>query len=461
MRAVGVVELVIVVGGQTCSYITVVVFPVYLLFISYFYSLFLISHVVYLFLLLVSRYQPFLPYKCSYLKLANTCKDMGIAMSCQDSHRMWQHIELAFCIDPSCPLCPRKKKCCCPKAPGNILRKYPIANLDVHCLVGDLPALLSSMSSRGSIQKAKFTLSNKSRTPVLGALMAGSILNPTSFNSLRHLTIDSSHLTIVGLPGRAVILRAMGHHLDTLVLVGRSVSGIFVAIREHCPMLRDLRVDHVESESYFAQYSNPSLKILTLKRVGFMPSCLKKVCPNVERLSLTFTCHHSADAYNNFFASLPASVIALDIEMPGSLADSIIRAVGSHMPQIQEIRLRGAFDSGRIHCENMSSFLMSCPGLWKFEAGGSLSAFILTLDPCAVNSLSVGKKLTHITLRYEDRVAENFPSLLAQPNALTNITLWEQKKHLSEQTSWGEMSARMERVHDNYPNVSITLEDRS
>lgn len=384
---------------------------------------------------------------------------MMAALSSEGAAALWEPVALHICIDPSCPLCPHKKDSS-RDAPGRILRRYPVVSLDVHCLVSDLPALLGAMATRASMCTVRFTLSNKSNTPVLGKLMESTLLDPLSFNQLRHLTIDSSFLTVVGLPGRVRILQAMGHHLETLTLVGKSVSGIFAAIRDYCPALRELRVDKVESESYFLKYWSLCLEDLTLRRVGFMPLSLREVAPNLRRLALTFTCRHSEAAYASLFASLPSSVRALDIELTSSMASGVLRSLAASMPQLTELRLRGAYDSGSISADAMTKLLLGCPELARFEAGGSLSAFRLRLDPVAVPCLAAGKSLASVTLRYEDRVAEMFPTLLGQPNALRQIVLWEQRQWLPESCSWREMKARVGRVRAAHPGLDLRLEDR-
>ncbi len=381
-------------------------------------------------------------------------------LSSPEAAGLWLPLKIRICIDPCCPLCPYKKGSK-RDTPSILLRKYPVAELDMHCLVSDLPTVLCSLSFRGSIRKAKFTLSNKTDTPYLGTLLEGFPLDPSSFTLLTDLTIDSSFLTSVGLPGRIKILQAMGRQLDTLVLVGKSVSGIFPAIRDYCPVIRHLRVDRVESESSFATYSSTFLASLTLKRVGFLPVTLRTVSPYIQRLSLTFTCRHNEEAYARFFKALPQSIEALDIEIPSSSVDDILRSLCVAVPHLKELRLVGAYDSGSVHASSMSSFLTKCPDLWKLDISGSCSALKLQLEPHAVPCLAVGQNLTHIVLRFDEKVAERFPSLLARENALKNIRLWEQKKWFADPRYWDEVEARIARFAACHPDIELSLEDRS
>lgn len=410
--------------------------------------------------ILIRHIMTFIPFQSAYINVASTSKGLMAAMSSRMAEQLWGSVNLQVCIDPLCPLCPFKRA---PNrdAPNSILRKYPIACLDVHCLVSDLPVLLRSLASRASIRKIRITLSNKSNTPVLGKLLTGTILDPISFNQLRYLTIDSSHLTVVGLPGRVRILQAMGHHLESLALLGKSVSGIFTAINEYCPQLKELRVDRVESENDLSKYWNLSLLDLTLNRVGFMPRCLREVSPNIQKLTLTFTCRHSESAYAIFLSSLPSSLEALDLEVPGDCASTILCSIGQALPQLKELKLRGSYCCGIMSVDAVSKLLSGCPYLWRFEAAGALSAMPLRLAPLAVPCLAIGAKLSHLNLRFDNRVAEMFPTLLSRPHALTNITLWDQKKWLPESSSWDEMQARVTRVRAAHPGLKLQLVDRS
>lgn len=95
------------------------------------------------------------------------------------------------------------------------------------------------------------------------------------FPLLKELTLDSSHLQHVNLPGRARLLDILGVNLESLSFSGLSPSGAFSILSSRCPKLLKLRVDRVCAAQDILSYSNPDLEELDLRRAGFLlyPGC--------------------------------------------------------------------------------------------------------------------------------------------------------------------------------------------
>ena len=108
-----------------------------------------------------------------------------------------------------------------------------------------------ALSSRKFLRTLDLTLSNKTNSPSLEALLGAlksspenslsfktdfsgygktSDIGPESFPDLKDLILDSSHLQHVNLLGRALLLDILGTNLEALSFSGLSPAGISVPI---------------------------------------------------------------------------------------------------------------------------------------------------------------------------------------------------------------------------------------
>jgi hypothetical protein len=410
--------------------------------------------------LLTKNILPFLPNKCTFIRMAATCKTLGVVMASDSAEELWKCVNLTVCIDPACPLCPYKRESS-KQAVFSILQKFPISYGTIHCLVLDIPAIIKSVGLRGTMKSLHIALTNKKDTPQLSSLLEGVSIIPDAFKALHALTIDSSNLRTVGLQGRIKILSMVGRQLNNLELIGTCASGIFDSIREYCPNLKHLRVDKVETEGYLSQYDSSVLLSLELRRVGFLPMNLAYMTPALQQLKLTFNCFHGEAQWIAFFGALPRSLKSIELEIPSSLGNLIISLIASTTPQIEEVRLGGSYDSSAISRSSIEELVSKCNRLAAFELGGAFSAFQLLMDRESILALCRRPSLRELTLMYRPADIDAISRAMLVSESIRRVVLWERRRWVSPQSIWSDMKARVDEINVQFPAVEIELQDRS
>ena len=203
----------------------------------------------------VGNILPYILQKKTLATIASISKHFRDTLLSHDAEHIWNHEKTSFhlCIDTYCANCMMKKLQRKGSHFGSIgfLRKFPIGNLKLHCFVTDIPDCIVALSSRKFLRTLDLTLSNKTNSPSLEALLGAlksspenslsfktdfsgygktSDIGPESFPDLKDLILDSSHLQHVNLLGRALLLDILGTNLEALSFSGLSPAGISVPI---------------------------------------------------------------------------------------------------------------------------------------------------------------------------------------------------------------------------------------
>lgn len=203
----------------------------------------------------VGNILPYILQKKTLATIASISKHFRDTLLSHDAEHIWNHDKSSFhlCIDTYCAGCMMKKLQRKGSHFGSIgfLKKFPIGNLKLHCFVTDIPDCIVALSSRKYLRTLDLTLSNKTNSPPLEALLGAlksspeehlsfstdfsgfvktSDIGPKSFPDLKDLVLDSSHLQHVNLPGRALLLDILGTNLETLTFSGLSPAGATFSI---------------------------------------------------------------------------------------------------------------------------------------------------------------------------------------------------------------------------------------
>jgi hypothetical protein len=272
---------------------------------------------------------------------------------------------LGLCIDDYCPLCPfkRVKGRNSRESCMRMLRRVPLRKLHMHCFVGDIPNLLTTLSARKSVSSLFIKLTNKSNCAPLHEILMQypQLMNayeescrPTPdgaacgslLPNLKELCLDSSLLQHVALLGRALLIGIVGKHLTSLSLVGHSPYGLFALLAANnnacCPNLVHIRADNVLSEDDFLSYRNSGLKSLVLFRPSFAISTVPGLVAQFPCLSyfryVPSSLLGEGQAFRTVTNILTCSTTLkkLYLDMPSTLVEEALMSFSSELAQHQQ-----------------------------------------------------------------------------------------------------------------------------
>ena len=358
-----------------------------------------------------------------------------------------------LCIDLYCPLCPMRKQHGTSRGAISLLASFPLRRLKMHCFVTDVPACLSALAAKRSIESLELRLTNKSLSCSLDRILPRA-LGPEDFPCMRELVLDSSHLQHVNLAGRVRLLTMLGAGLEVLVLSGTSSAGLLRHLPALCPRLRRLRVDRIRSDSEIAGYKSDTLQELEVRRVSFVLPPLR--LPALRSLRYSSSSRLEPAQLEAMIASLPR-VSELTLEVCSRDADQALAAIGRHLPHLSRLTLDGSYEAGAVSAEALQTLGRRCP-LTALCVRSAQSVTPLALGEGAFLQLARLPLLEAAVVPYSDDLFADLFAVLSKSSNLRSLTLWERRKWLGT-PKWLEIEHTLAVYAASFPNVELSLKD--
>ena len=356
-----------------------------------------------------------------------------------------------------------------------------------------------ALSKTRTLKGLDLTLSNKSNSPPLEDLFSMSnfytspaeMIPPGSleFPSLKELTLDSSHLQHVNLPGRARLLDILGVNLESLSFSGLSPSGAFSILSSRCPKLLKLRVDRVCAAQDILSYSNPDLEELDLRRAGFLlypgnyslgedpllcghlilffsrlisllpphyEGCLSSF-PSLKCVKYTPSFRCDSAQIEGLINALPAALFHLSLEAPSRTGDAVLDAVSKRLHILQSLSIQGSHELGTLSADALLQLGRKCLFLQSLEVSSAKSVSDLVFDSAAFMMLASFPSLKKIRVKYDAVTIKLLPDLLRQSDSLREVVLWERRRWIRP-SEWVAMVAAVDSINKQFLSCTVELE---
>ena len=360
---------------------------------------------------------------------------------------------LDLCIDLYCPLCPMRKQHGTSRGTVSLIASFPLRRLKMHCFVSDVPACLSALAAKRTVESLELRLTNKSLSCSLDRILPRG-LGPDDFPALRELVLDSSHLQHVNVAGRVRLLSMLGAHLEVLVLSGTSSAGLLHHLSALCPRLRRLRVDRVRSEGEIAGYKSESLAELDVRRVSFVLPPLR--LPMLRRLRYSSSSRLEPVQMEAMVASLPR-VRDLVLEVCSRDADLTVAAICRHLPGLRSLTLEGSYEAGALSAQALQLLGRSCP-ITDLCVRSAQSVTPLALGEGAFLQLAKLPELASAVVPYSDDIFTDLFAVLSSSPRLRRLIFWERRKWLGT-PKWLEIEHTLAVYAASFPAIELRLRD--
>eukprot|EP01039_Chlorochromonas_danica_P007193 gene7193-7960_t len=412
--------------------------------------------------LIIDNILPYISDWQSLISFSSTSRSFRELVTSSQAAEVWTRCHgkrFHLCIDGYCSTCPFSASRSTFASALRVMERFPMQLLEVHCFLADLPVCLCALAKKSTIASLELSLTNQSSSPPLEKLLQASELSAlplNSFAALRDLSLNSSHLYHVKLPGRARLLDLLGGRLEKLQFLNLSPSGVFSILSLRCPRLRTLRVDKPQTLPDLMAYFNDNLCELHLCRCMFIPegrlqlNALRKL-----RFSAAF---RMEDCQVKAAVGLaPLSVVDFSLEVPGPLASLAVSHVCKLLPHLQKLTLEGCYEKGVLSTQSLQTLGHRCTRLQSFEIHTSKSVNKLGFESMAAFlSLSQCQSLRVLRVMLDETVVVHLQELLQRDSSLETIVIKAKRRWIPCE-AWASLVEHFRQVAAQRPSVSVSL----
>ncbi|RYH15898.1 hypothetical protein EON65_30970 [archaeon] len=415
--------------------------------------------------IIVYRILPYVQDRVGLANFASVSRKLHNLVVCLECAEFWDKASekpFQICIDGYCSVCHLSQPRSSLPSAFRLLSKFPLRRILIHCFLTDIPQCLDALAERGVVTGLDISFTNKSNSPPLDVVLQdchADTLTPYAFTHLRTLSLNSSHLYHVKLPGRARLLEILGSNLTKLEFLNLSPSKVFNIISNRCPQLLQLRVDKAQTLADLASYHSSQLLELELCRCMFIPSVLD--FPSLRRLKFSAAFRMEDSQVRSVVACIPIQLTELVMEIPSMCADLLLMHISKSLVSLQTLILESSYEEGCISVGALTELGKRCVLLHTFEIYASKSVSRLGFsDANAFLVLGcgfVGLKQVELPLHCVLDVLGNFEELLSMSTCPPQIIIKAKRKWISG--LWETLLKQFAALNKKFEQRHITLVD--